>query len=70
MAAAIKNPTLRKVVNRGFEPVSYRLPNNQGGQVVNCWIHKRGRKLLHIHIIGVGNRRVPKTEERFMLPLA
>lgn len=65
MSHTIKNPTRRKVRNRGWEPV--RL--NWNGYVVHGWIYKRGRELLHIHIIGIGDRKVPLSEETHMVKL-
>ena len=58
----IKDPTLRKVKNRGFEPVRYR--TDIGFR--NGWIYKRGNKLTHLYLIGLGHRRVPHSEERYM----
>ena len=71
MSAAIKDPTLRKVRNRGYEPVRYQLPNSSGvGGYVNGWIVKRGRKLIHVYVITFDRIvRVPLEEERYMTPL-
>ena len=57
-----KRMTTRKVRNRGWTPIRYRTAD----EVRHGWIVKRGRKLLHIHLIGIGNRRVPLEEERYM----
>lgn len=59
------NPTLRKVRNRGWEPVRYR--DYSGSH--NGWIYKRGYKLLHCHFPSLGNVKLPLEEERYMQPL-
>ena len=52
---AIKNPTLRKVRNRGYEPVQVWL----GGWYCG-WRVKTGRKLQHIFLITTGSvKRLP-----------
>ena len=58
-------PTIRRVRNRGWEPVKYV---REDGTVYG-WIFKRGTKLIHIHIQGVGDRRVALAEEQFMTAL-
>lgn len=61
----IKNPTLRKVRNRGFEPVSYYTDYGECA----CWIEKEGTKLLHVRFVDGTLRRVPKSERRYMRAL-
>jgi len=63
----IKQPTLRKIRNRGFEPVKYQLPGAQG--FAYGWIYKRGRKLIHFRSPCTGRMRVPLEEERYMIAL-
>ncbi len=46
---AIKNPTLRKVKNRGYKPVSVWLGGWYSG-----WLVKTGRKYQHIFLITTG----------------
>lgn len=65
--AKIKNPTVRKVRNAGFEPVVYHTDHGQE----SCWIEKVGRKLLHVRFAGDQRlRRVPKSERRYMRVIA
>jgi hypothetical protein len=61
----IKDPTIRKVRNRGFTPICYH--TDMGYQ--NGWIYKEGRKRLYIHLVSSGNHRVPKSERRYMVEL-
>lgn len=59
----IKNPTTRKVRNRGFVPLRYRSPDG----VVHGWIVKEGRKW--VHFFSVTDQRTLKlelTEQRYM----
>ena len=58
----IKQPTYRKVINRGFTPIRYH--TNCGQQF--CWIEKIGTKLLHVRFVDGRLRRVPKSEARYM----
>ena len=58
----MKNPTYRKVINRGFTPIRYR--TNTG--TVFCWVEKTGRKLLHVRFTDGRLRRVPMAEKRYM----
>ncbi len=46
---AIKNPTSRKVVNRGYRPVRVWLDGWYNG-----WQVKSGRKYDHVHLIRTG----------------
>ena len=46
---AIKNPTLRKVRNRGYQPVSVWVDGWYSG-----WRVKTGRKYQHIFLITAG----------------
>jgi hypothetical protein len=62
----IKNPTLRKVKNRKFEPVIYHITNTKECRIVSGWIYKRGRKYLYFYSPSTGRRRVLKSEERYM----
>lgn len=58
----IKNPTLRKVRNRGYMAVWYHMNNCQRP----CWIEKEGTKLLHVRFPTGELKRVPKSERRYM----
>lgn len=59
---AIKMPTYRKVVNRGFTPILYHTSYGQQ----SCWIEKVGRKLIHVRFTDGRLRRVAKSEVRYM----
>ena len=65
MKAEIKNPTLRKVRNKGFTPVSYHHTSG----VHSGWIFKRGTKWVHAHFPSLGNVRISKTEMRYVKEL-
>ena len=58
----MKNPTYRKVVNRGFTPIQYHTRYGQ----YTCWIEKVGRKLLHVRFTDGRLKKVPMTETRYM----
>lgn len=58
----IKNPTIRKVRNRGFEPVNW----HHGEGVASGWIWKTGRKYLYFYAPSTGNKRVPLAERANM----
>lgn len=64
--AAIKNPTVRKVKNRGYTPIWYHTDHGQ----YPCWIEKEGTKLLHVRFTDGRLRRVPKSERRYMEVIA
>ena len=65
MKADIKNPTLRKVRNKGFTPVSYHHTSG-----VHCgWIFKRGTKWVHAHFPSLGNIKLAKSELRYVREL-
>lgn len=71
MTSAIKNPTSRKVRNRGLVPMRYRLPDKPYGAYVYGWIVNRGPKYLHFHCSTLGRTlRVPLAEERYMREVA
>ena len=61
----MKSPTMRKLRNRNLTPIRYR----GADQVHHGWIVKRGTKLLHVHLIGVGTRRLDAYEQRFITEL-
>lgn len=65
MTHIIKNPTVRKVMNRGFEPVNYH--SSRG--IVSGWIYKRARKYLHFYSPSLGNKKLPLDSERHMTKL-
>ena len=58
----IRNPTTRKVINRGFEPIVYQMETGQH----TGWIYKEGTKLLHVYLIGIGHRKVARSARRSM----
>lgn len=65
MKASIKNPTLRKVRNRGFVPISY---HHESG-VHNGWIYKTGTKWTHAIFPSLGRIRISKQNMRFVKEL-
>lgn len=62
MQYLIKNPTVRKVINRGFEPVIYHSEHGQ----VSGWIYKEGREYLYFYSPSLGNKRLLKAARRYM----
>ena len=58
----IKQPTYRKVINRGFTPIRYYTD----GEHKFCWIEKVGTKLIHVRFVTGRLRRVRKSEARYM----
>jgi hypothetical protein len=55
---AIKNPTLRKVKNRGYKPVKVWLDGWYNG-----WQVKEGRKYDHVFLVTTGRvHRLPKSK--------
>lgn len=66
-----KNPTTRKVLNAGLEPVIYHTPG-KSSQIVSGAILKRGRKYLHFWSPSFdhsGIRKVPIQHEQYMRPV-
>lgn len=61
----LKEPTLRKVRNRGWEPIAYRTDSG----VLNGWVVKRGRKWIHCYFVSTGRKKVKITEERYFRKL-
>lgn len=60
---AIRNPTLRKVRNRGFVPVRYQTD----GGFYHGWIVKHGREYVHVYVIAFDRvLRLPPSEARFI----
>ena len=58
----LKNPTVRKVKNRGWEPVRWRSTDG----VYHGFIVRRGTKYLHCYFFALGRKRLPLIEERYM----
>lgn len=60
----IKNPTVRKLKNRGLKPVWYR--TNEG--CFTGWVEKRGRKWMYFRFAAdqTKRKRIPLSEERYM----
>ena len=52
----IKNPTVRKVKNRGWIPVWYHGARDQRP----AWVYKEGRKWLYFYSPSLGRKRLPK----------
>ena len=49
-------------------PYRYRMPDDSAhAGVVHGWIVMRGRKWLHFYSIRDGRKRVPLTEEQYMV---
>jgi hypothetical protein len=53
----IKDPTVRKVKNRGWTPVWY---HSDFGWTAG-WIYKEGTKYHHFYSPTLGKKRIPKT---------
>lgn len=66
MTHIIKNPTLRKVRNRGFEPVTY----HSAIGFVSGWIYRRGRKWIYFYSPSLGSKKLAPDQERHMTKLA
>lgn len=58
----IKNPTVRKVLNRGFEPVTYHTEQC----IVSGWIYKTGKKWMYFYSPSTGNKRLRLEERKHM----
>ena len=65
MKTDIKNPTIRKVRNRGFQPISY----HHDSGIHKGWIYKVGTKWTHARFPSLGNVRISKTEMRYVKEL-
>ena len=65
MKTEIKNPTKRKVRNRGFTPVRY----HHDSGIHNGWIYKVGTKYNHARFPSLGNVRISKAAMRFVREL-
>lgn len=62
----IKDPTVRKVRNRGFTPVVYHQHNTHVCRQVSGWIIKEARKYLYFNSPTTGRLRLLKTERQHM----
>ena len=65
MKTEIKNPTKRKVRNRGFTPVRY---HHESG-VHNGWIYKRTPTYTFARFPALGRKKLSKAEMRFVREL-
>jgi len=65
MKVAIKNPTIRKVRNRGFTPISY----HHDSGIHNGWIYKTGPKWTHAMFPSLGRIRISRENMRFVTEL-
>ena len=65
MKTDIKNPTMRKVRNRGFTPISYHHKNG----IFTGWIYKVGTKWTHARFPALGNVRISKDDMRYVQEL-
>jgi hypothetical protein len=61
-AYKIRNPTTRKVRNRGFEPVTW----HNADRIVSGWIYKTGRKWFYFFSPSTGRKRLPLSERSHM----
>jgi len=52
----IKNPTIRKVRNRGWKPVTFHSDHGY----TSGWIYKEGTKWLYFYSPSLGKKRIPK----------
>jgi|TARA_R100001224_G_scaffold61548_1_gene36746 hypothetical protein len=55
----IKDPTVRKVRNRGWRPVTYHSDTG----FVSGWIYKESGKWLHFYSPSYGKRRLLSTDK-------
>ena len=62
MKTEIKNPTKRKVRNRGFTPVRY---HHESG-VHNGWIYKQMPTYTFARFPALGRKKLSKAEMRFV----
>ena len=62
MKHTIKNPTVRKVINRGFTPVTYHCQRG----FVSGWIYARGHKWLRFYSPSTGTMKIAIAEECHM----
>lgn len=60
--AAIKNPTIRKIKNRGFTPIKYHM--DKLGGVHYGWIVREDAKTITIRLVGEEKNRKLKNKER------
>ena len=65
MKHLIKNPTIRKVRNRGFTPVRY---HHESG-FHDGWIYKVGTKWTYARFPSLGNVRISKADMRYVKEL-
>ena len=65
MKTEIKNPTTRKVRNRGFTPISYRSDDG----VYNGWIYKQTPTYTFARFPALGRKKLSKAELRFVREL-
>ena len=68
MNTAIKNPTIRKIRNRGWTPIRYQLPDNSGYR----WGWQMGgnsnKGRIHIRLVGDERSRwLHREEGRFLV---
>ena len=62
MKTEIKNPTTRKVRNRGFTPISYRSDDG----VYSGGIYKETPKFFFARFPGLGRKKLEKSELRYV----
>ena len=62
MKHSIKNPTIRKVRNRGFTPVRY---HHESG-FHNGWIYKQTPTYMFARFPALGRKKLSKAEMRFV----
>lgn len=65
MKPVIKNPTLRKVRNRGFKPIIYH--HDTGFHT--GWIYKEGTKWTHAMFPSLGRVRIGKADLKYVRAL-
>jgi len=58
----IKNPTSRKVRNRGFTTIAYHSDNG----VYNGWSYKETPKFSFARFPGLGRKKLEKSELRYV----
>jgi len=67
MSTAIREPTTRKIRNRGWTPIRYRTED----EVRHGWQIERDERAIRIQLVGEDRaRRLPLSEARFIEALS
>lgn len=66
MDAGLRNPTMRKLRNRGLTPIRYRTPGRHEC-VRHGWIEREDERELVIRLVGDDRNRILRGRERAMV---